>query len=126
MIIEGLLAVEVGVSRLRAVGADGCDIGGQHRETILESPHSADLIDGLASAGRDQPGTRPLRDPIGRPSCRRLDERVLCSVFGNGEVADVAHERGHQPWPLSAKDVGDTHQICQQTEPVALVSRRTP
>ena len=40
LIVEGLFTIEVGVSRLRAVGADRCDIGGQHRQTILESPVS--------------------------------------------------------------------------------------
>ena len=119
LIVQGLLAVEVDVSRLRAGRDDGCGICGQHREAILESPCSADLVDGLASAGRDQPGARSVGDSIGGPSCRRLDERVLCRVFRDGEVADVAHERGHQPWPLGAKDVGDTHQIRQLSEPMA-------
>ena len=126
LIVEGLLGVEVVVGRRRAVGGDGGDLGGQHRETILESPHPADLIDGLASAGRDQPGPRPIGDPLGGPPSRRLEERVLGGVFGDGEVADVAHQRGNQPWPLRAEDVGDTHRIPQQTEPAALVSRRTP
>jgi hypothetical protein len=100
LVIESLLTVNVDVRRLRAVDDGRCDVGSQRRETILESLHPADLIDGLASTRRHQPGTRPLRNPVAGPSQRRLDERVSCGIFGNGEVADVAHQRGHQPWPL--------------------------
>ena len=126
LVIESLRTVEVDVGRPRAVGGGRCTVTGQRRQTIFESLHSADLIDGFASAGRDQPGTRSLGDPIGGPPRRRLDKRVLCGIFRDAEVADVTHERGHQPWPLRTKDVGDTHQIRQQPVETRLVSLRIP
>jgi hypothetical protein len=85
-----------------------------------------------ANIGRRSSNRRILSfgDAFGGPPCGRLDERVLRRVLRDGEVADVAHEYCHQPWPLVAEDVGDTHQTReqtrQQTRRDGLVSRRTP
>ena len=106
---------------LRAVGIGRREVGGQRREPILEPLRSADLVDGLASAGRDQPGARSIGHPVDGPPRRGLDERVLRRILGDAEVADVAHERGHQPWPLRAEDVGDTHLVVGgQIHPVTV------
>ena len=111
LIVERLLAVEAEARQLGIVGIGRREVGGQRRQPIFEPFRSADLVDRLASAGRDQPGARSIGHAVDGPPRRGLDERVLRRVLGDAEVADVAHERGHQPWPLRAKDVGDTHRL---------------
>ncbi len=66
---------------------------GQLGQRGVEPRPSAQAVDGLEAAGRDEPRARVGRHTVARPRSQRRRERVVQRFFGEIEIAEQADER---------------------------------
>ena len=91
---ERVVAVgRFGISR----GTEQFGLRGCHRDQFLAGPPrllAADLVHQPARGDRDQPATRVLRPPVGRPLQRGSEQGLLAGVLTQVELPVPAHQRG--------------------------------
>src|SRR5205823_6132445 len=98
----------------------------------VEHLAAAQLVDRAMLRGGHEPGSRVVRDTRLGPALERYDERVLCQVLGQADVAGDPSEPGDQPGGLDAPHrvdrvvrVGLGHRLRSFCAIRALTSFRT-
>jgi hypothetical protein len=77
---------------------------GDHRGGPVVLGALAERVDRATLRGGHEPGTRILRDARMGPLRERGDDRVLCDVLGERNVAHDAHECADEPRRLQSPD----------------------
>ena len=70
----------------------------------LEGGLAAHQVDRAAPADGHEPGARIVRNARLRPLLERRDERVLCQVLGQADVADDPRQAGDEARRLDPPD----------------------
>ena len=74
-------------------------LGSQGQERV-DTTGAVDLIDRLASCGRQEPGTGMRWYPMVRPASCRFDEGVLCCILCHVEIPEVSDQDRNDTRPL--------------------------
>ncbi len=90
------------VGRLRACAERGIDLDG----LVFPLGHAvpADAVDRAVLCRGHEPGARIVGNACLGPPLERGDERLLCEVFGQPDIAHDAHEAADEPGRLDPPD----------------------
>ena len=86
---------------------DGLDLEEQLPVPSVFHPVPAQGVDRTILRGGHEPGARVLRDARLGPLFERGDERVLCELLGEPDVAHDPRDAGDEPRRLDPKDGAD-------------------
>src|SRR5262249_20074104 len=81
------------------------DLEAQLLELLGQRAFAPDTVDRSVPPGRDQPRCWIRRYALARPALGSDGERLLCRLFGELHVAEVADERREDAPPLTPEDL---------------------